>query len=317
MITVKQSYNFPGSSSASTVSYTMSSNNSCVGVTPASGTVSPGTTVEFTFQFQTEACFATQFTLSTYDDVCAVPVSTTFSIANTCSTLDATVSNTPSISNPFIYTVVPSGGNPGYTVEWEYNTTIFNLVAKGTTGFKLELSLKSSKVVLPTSTVIKAHITDENGCTKVASYTYTFCVPVASNAFVTAQCITSQSVGGITAGNGANAYLQVSQCAGTTTDWSTLNLSYDTTKLYVTNVDNYLTIYGVAPTVATTYPIVYSVANSIGITSTEAIVTVSLPVCSTPVSGPTIATSSTKLLTADSSGTVKTLAVDDITFSAL
>ncbi len=315
MITQTQSYNFPGSSGASTVYYTMSSNSSSVSVTPASGSVTPGTTVEFTFTFANESSFSTQFTLSCYDDVCATPVSNVFSLANPCSTLAGVISNTPSITNPFIFTLAPSGGSGTYTKTWQYNTAIFNLVAKGTTGNKLELSLKSPKVNLPSSTEIKAVITDSNGCSETASYSYTFCTPVVSNQFKTAACIPSQSLGGLTVTTGVSVTLTATGCAGTTIDWDTLELSYDTTKLYVNVVGDTLTIYATAVTTATSYNITYSVLNSVGISSNEGTITVSVPVCSQAIAGPSIAVSSTKLPPGYSAGTTVTLDVESITFT--
>lgn len=315
MITRTQSYNFPGSSGATEVYYTIASSNSCVSVTPASGTIDPGDTVEFSFSFASEACFSTQFTLTCYDDACSLPITRTFTIANPCSTLTGTLSNTPSVSNPFIFTLSPSGGEGGYSISWDYNTTLFNLVAKGTTGNKLELSLKSSKVVIPASTQVKATITDANGCTEIVSYTYTFCVPTSANSFIAAQCITQQSIGGITAVSGASVNLTAGNCAGTTIDWSTLSLEYDTTKLHVATSDNQLTIYGAAVTSSTTYSITWSVANTAGIRSNDATVTVSLPVCTIALAGPTILKSSVKMLTGETTGATKTLDVESITFS--
>lgn len=319
MITVTQSYNFPGGPNATEVYYTMSSSNTCVSVTPVSGTVDPGTTVEFTFSFQSESCFSTTFTLVTWDDVCETKVSNVFSIASPCSSLDGTISNVPSGTNPFIFTVVPTGGVPGYTIEWQYNTALFKLTsARTSSNDTLELNLRSVELALPHTTQIKAKITDSNGCSETVSHTYTFCIPVASNIFATAACIPSQTQGGLTVGAGVGGIqLNVSECAGTTTNWSSVNLSYDTTKLYVTvDTSGIMTVYGVVPLTATTYNINYTVLNSLGIQSNTGIVTVSIPTCATPVSGPSIASSSTKLPSGFSSGTTVSLALEDITFAS-
>lgn len=323
MITQTQNYRFPGSSTATEVYYTMSSSSSCVAVTPASGTVSPGDTVEFSFAFSSEDCFSTVFTLSTWDDGCEAPVEYDFTLASPCASLTGTISNTPSFTNPFIFTISPSGGAAGYTVVWSYNTGLFNLLGE-TRGSglsrKIELSPRflatSTGLIQPTQTTVSATITDSNGCTETVSYTYTFCTPVASSKFVSAVCIPSQVQGGLTVGVAVGGVtLDVTTCSGTTNDWSTLELSYDTTKLYVTNTSNVLTIYGVAPSTATTYQVTYSVANTYGLRSNDATVTVSLPVCAISNSNPAILKSSTKMLTGETTGATKTLDVESITFS--
>lgn len=313
MTTVKQSYRFPGGTGASTVYYTMTSGSSNVTVTPASGTVTPGTTVEFTFQYASEADFTTQHTLVTWDNVCETPISKTFSISNPCSTLSLSIGNTPSSSNPFIFVATPSGGTPGYSVTWSYNTTLFNLVSQARQS--IELSLKPL-TAFPQTTNITATVTDSNGCSETTSFSYALCSPTATNQFVTAHCITQQPIGGITAKNGATATLVANPCSGKTINWDTLTLSYDTTKLYVTNDDNVLTIYGVAPATQTTYNITYSVADNYGFRSNDATVTVSLPTCSIAVAGPSVAKSSTKLPAGYSSGTTVSLALESITFDS-
>lgn len=328
MITQKQQYRFPGSSTATEVYYTLGSNNSCVSVTPASGTVTPGTTVEFTFTFESESCFSTVFTLQTWDDVCATPVSTEFSIANPCSTLSGTISNTPSTSNPFIFTAMPSGGTAPYTVEWEYNSGLFTEIADTTSSgsdrkitFQPTFITNNSGTILPGDTTIKARITDYNGCEHVVNYTYSFCQPVVQNYNVVSHCIEAQEIGNITARNFGVATIQPSVCAGTTTDWTSIELDYDTNILHATlgrttATTAVLEVYGIRPTTAQSATVSYSVANSYGIRSNLGTVTIRLNVCplsgAGTISGPVITTSNTTLLAADGPGTVKTLAVEDI-----
>lgn len=329
MITVKQKYSFPGATGATEVYYTMSSSNTCVSVTPVSSTVTPGTTVEFTFTFATEACFNTVFTLQTWDDVCATPVSTSFSIASPCSTLTGTISNTPSTTNPFIFTVAPSGGTAGYSIEWQYNTGLFSLISDTITGTVLELSpvsiVTTSGTILPGTAEIKAKITDSNGCTETISYIYTLCTPQISNYFLPTHCVSAIEIGSITARNRASVTIEPVVCAGTTIDWSSTQLSYDTTKLYAnvgrtTSTIATIEVYGIRPTTASQYNITYSVADNFGVRSATGTITVSLNVCplsgAGTISGPVIGSTTTTLLTGEGSGTIKTLNVEDITFSA-
>lgn len=331
MIVQKQKYRFPGSASATEVSYTIGSASSCVAVTPATGTVTPGTTVEFTFTFATEDCFSTVFTLQTWDDVCATPVSTTFSIASPCSTLSGNIYNTPSVTNPFVFTVIPTGGTAPYTVEWEYNTGLFNVVADTTDSrgdrkivFEPSFIATNSGTILPGSTTIKARITDNNGCEEVLSYLYTFCQPQVYNGNVTAHCIDATEVGNITARNYAVFTIVPTICAGTTTDWDTLELDYDTSILHVqldrtSTTSAVIKIYGIRPASLQQHSVNYSVANNYGIRSNLGTVTAILQVC--PLvgvgggSGPVIPVSNSILLPGEGSGAVKTLALEDIIFS--
>lgn len=332
MITVKQSYKFPGGPSATEAYYTMASSGTCAAVTPVSGTVVPGTTVEFAFSFNNEECFTNEFTLTTWDDVCLTPVSNTFTVPSPCSTLSGTISNTPSTTNPFIFTVTPSGGTPGYDINWEY-PGVFRPISEtaSSTGarvieFQPVFIGTSSGLLLPGDVMVKATITDSVGCQQVISYTYSFCQPTTSNVYAAAHCIEAVDIGAITARNVAVTTLKVTQCAGTTTDWNTLELDYDTTKLYAvlgkqTDTEATITIYGIRPTSLSSYNISYSVANSYGIRSTLGTITVNLPVCPLAgggtVSGPVfVAPNATKLLTGEGAGTVKTLALEDIVFSA-
>lgn len=315
MITVQQKYKLNGSAGASTVYYTMQSDDTCVAVTPASGSVTPGTTVEFTFTFADTSCFATNFTLITYDDDCATPVPYVFAIANPCSTLDTTISNVPSATNPFIFTNVPSGGTPGYTTVWSYSTVLFSLVSKNDS--KLELSLGDVRG-LPPSATISATVTDSKGCTTTDTYVYTFCEPVGHNDFVTLVCLPTTTVSGTTVYTGlGNVELTATTCPGTTNDWSTLQLSYDTTKLLILQENEFLAIYGKASlTSATSYPISFSVANSLGIRSAVKTLSVQIPICQDSTNSVVVQNKVTKLVTGDTTGTMKYLDVEDLVFTS-
>jgi len=292
----------------------MAPDDTCVSVTPSTGTAATGTTVEFTFVFEDTACFATNFTLTTYDDQCSTPVPYTFTIASPCSTLAVTVANAPSSTNPFIFTATPSGGNPGYTVSWHYNTKLFNLISSNNS--KLELVLDAE--TLPATTEIKATVTDDKGCTYTDTYIYTFCQPIGHNDFLNLVCIPSQTVSGKTVYSAYGGFeLTATTCAGTTNDWSTLELSYDTTKLLVINEAQYINIYGLLnATSAGNYFIQYTVANSVGIRSEPKTISVQIPICAASTNSVVVQSKVSKLATADTPGTVKYLALDDLIFDA-
>jgi len=332
MITVKQSYKFTGGPSATEVYYTMGASGSCAAVTPASGTVDPGEIVEFAFTFNTEDCFTSEFTLTTWDDVCSTRVINAFTVSNPCSTLAGTIFNTPSVTNPFIFTIIPTGGTPGYTINWEY-TGVFRVISQTTNdegNVRIEfqpqfIANNSGTVPLPGDTTIRAVITDSVGCQQAVSYNYTFCRAAVSSMSVTSHCIDALSIGQITARNIAVATITATPCSGTTIDWDAIEFSYDTTKLHVvagrtTATQMTVTIYGVRPASLQSHVVTYSVADNYGIRSTTGTISAVLQVCplvgTGVVSGPTIPVSSSFLLPGEGPATVKTLAIEDIIYSA-
>lgn len=322
MITITKTYKFPGSASATEVTYTWTTNNTCASITPSSGTVAPGTEVEFTFTFASESCFTTQFTLTSYDDVCSNLIKQIYSYANPCSTLTGTLSNTPSSTNPYIYTVQPEGGVGPYTYSWGYNTALFEEITglRDSPDEQLALRLKDEVAIVPNVTDITVTITDSNGCSETLANSTSICQPIASNQTVTTTCIASTEVGSITATSSVGGVqLIVSECAGTALNWTTLELDYDTTKLHVVHEGSgVLTIYGIGVTTQAEYSIVFSVKNDIGTESTQGTVSVVIPVCTnvTDNSGPVFTSvQATKFLTGEGGGTVKSLALEPIIFS--
>ena len=320
MITRKQKYKFVGSSEATNITYSIVGDNDCVSITPSSDTVAKNTTVEFTFSFEDESCFSTQFTITTVDDSCVDAKTTSFYILNPCGTLSGSLTNTPSSTNPFIFNLIVSGGNPSYTVDWQYDNVLFNLLSSTGSGSirNLQLSPKylTSNVIVPSNTTIRANITDNSNCTETIEYEYTFCQPVGHNDFITLNCIPSQTISGSTVYSGlGNVELTATTCAGTTNDWSTLQLSYDTSKLIVLNTNEFITVYSKQNlTSAANIPITFSVENSVGIRSTDKTVMVQVPICQDTSNSVVVQNKTTKLVTGDTTGTIKYLDVDSITF---
>lgn len=318
MITQTKTYNLPGTTGSSTVTYTMSSSNPCASVSPSSGTVSPGNSVEFTFTFEDETCFSDAvFTLSKYDDICSTPVSTVFSLTNPCNSLSSTISNTPSTDNPFVFTASTTGGVAPYRYKWSWNTATFKqLEFNGAQMILSPLYLSDPNISPPSTSKIKLLTIDANGCEYAATYTYNFCSPIASNEIATTSCIPSTVFNGITFTSAVTVDLSVSTCSGTTTDWSKFSSTYDSSKLRVVNDEGVLTIYATQQTTTTNYTIRWSVQNSVGVASNIATVTVSVPVCTTTKkANPVIESKTTKLAPADTAGTVKELDVSAITFA--
>jgi len=317
MITINKTYKFTGSATATTVTYTWESANECAGVTPSSGTITSGQTVDFVFTYEDEACTSTEFTLSTYDNVCETPVEQTYSYANPCTSLSASVKQTTEGSNPFVFTVLPTGGTSPYNIQWVYNTAVFQPASQNsnTPDNILYLEIKPSVTILPSAAKVTANITDANGCTVSVEKKLNLCQPTVTNALAEAICIVPFPAGNITANTlTGDIELSASECSGTTIDWSTIQLSYDTSKLFVQTNLNIMTVYAIAGIVAQTYNITYTVKNSIGVTSTEGVVTVSVPVCTTDsLLGPSMPTAiSKKFASGATSGDTLELQLENI-----
>lgn len=321
MITQKRKYKFNGSATSTNVTYSIVSDNNCVSITPSSNTVAKGTIVEFTFQFEDEACFSSEFTITSTDDACIDPKITTFNLSNSCGSLSAVLTNAPSSTNPFIFNLTITGGSPNYTVTWQYDTVLFDLLSQSGSGAtrSLQLSpkyLSNSNLPTPSFTVVKANVVDNNGCEETVEYIYTLCQPAGHNDFVTLNCIPTQTISGTTVYTGlGNIELIATECTGTTNDWTTLELSYDTSKLLVLSEAEFINIYGKQNlTSAVNIPITYSVANSIGVRSVPKTIMVQIPLCQDSTNAVVVQSKNIKLLSTDTGGTIKYLDVDSITF---
>jgi len=284
MITLNKTYRFTGSPTAETVYYTWAADNACASVTPVSGEVVSGQTVDFEFTFTDTDCFATTFTLSSYDDKCPTPVTQEYTYSVPCSTLLAPVSNTPSNTNPSVFTVQPSGGVGPYDIKWYFNDAIFKLSGEDTNSSLVLLTRDDGKK-LPVSTTITVVVTDTNGCEVTTDYEYVICQPVANSPSARAICVQPIEIGGITSDTWAGGIvLRADGCNGTTIDWDTIELSYSGNIYVQTNV-NVMSVFGVSTDTSQTYNIDYTVKNNIGTVSTVGRVTVIIPVCNTSQTG--------------------------------
>lgn len=294
MIKITKQYRLTGSADSTNVTYTWSSGNSCASITPTTGTVPTDEVVEFEFEYTDEACTDTVFTLSVYDDACPTPIEYEYSYKNPCPSLSLTVSNTPDRGNPFVFTANATEGTAPYTYEWNYNDALFEITRQ--VGSTLALRLKDVSII-PDSTVVTATVTDVNGCSKETDYTYNICQPKATDAAATSICVTPIKVNGKSYNSWAGGIqLFASECSGTTIDWDTVELNYDTTSLFVQTNINVMTVYSNSSNTTDTYIIGYTVKNSNGITSTEGTVTVVVPSCSVSElnAGPSIPTAINK-----------------------
>lgn len=295
-----------------TLTYTISHDGSCMSISPATGTANDGDIIEFTFSLDNEECYDSTITL-TYEDsegVSGDPY--TFSLDNSCS-LSGVLSNQPTATNPYVF-ILNVTATSNYTTTWDYDTTIFDV--SGTTNNSIELQLINEELL--DTTQIKATVTDSIGCTTVATYNYAFCEPTATNLVANLVCIPelSDSLSLYSSGR-TNLQLNVNACSGKTIDWDTLVLSYDTSKLLVTQDEtdgSIIKVYARASAAGRTYDITYKVKDSDGLFSNEAYVRVTGAVCET-INYPVTPINTTELNPADVFGTELNLDIEDNVFS--
>lgn len=261
MITRKIKRKFT-SATGNSMSYTLTSNNTCVQISPSSGTVISGETIEFEFQFSTVNCFSTIFTLTVTDSDCETPTTETFTLPSPCSSLDGTISFTPDARSPYKFTISPVGGTADYTYQWAFDENLFTST-RGTTNSTLTVRLEQSSV--PTFTEVFCTITDASGCQTTISYVHTFCKPVIQTETVQLQCVADFGTGFNM--SGTLSLSDISSCTEIV-DWSTLEFNNDESQILISNNAGFLTISGKSTSSSTTTLITGTVQNSIGVEAT-------------------------------------------------
>jgi len=279
MITEFKDFRFV-SGGGSDIDYQISANNSCVSVTPSTGTVTSGQIVRVEFNFSTEQCFETNFTLRAQSKECPDAEELVFTIPIPCTSLLGVLTNTPSVLNPFVFNLSIQGGNPDYQVQWQFNTALFETVTRPTSN-RLELRIKSGVTVLPSTSEIRAFIEDSKGCSRSSAYILTLCSPQIFNGSVQTSCINMTSIGTIDATSAFGGYqLQSTSCAGSIIDWGTAELEYNTNRFFVQRTGSQLTIYARGSSVTIIQDTIsVRVKDSAGIYSNWATITVTIPQC--------------------------------------
>lgn len=185
---------------------------------------------------------------------------------------------------PYTYVIIPSGGVPGYTYQWSYNTAIFSQTSSTSapTHGAIVLSLNTDYPGFPTTTTINVLVTDSNGCTRSRSFSQQINGPDSPNITAIAQYSLTRELSKTFELKG----LTLPVVAGfSSIDWSTLsivtplNVTYDYP--YGEGVPNstpgVINLYFASSLANTTQTISYTVKDVVGISSNSADITVTIP----------------------------------------
>jgi hypothetical protein len=268
------------SNGGSDIDYQITSDNSCVSVTPSTGTVSSNTIVSFEFQFNDDDCFSTNFTLTAKSKECPVAEEFVFVVPIPCTSLLGVLTNTPSNSNPFVFNLAIQGGTPGYDTQWQFNTALFETVTPPAFN-RLEIRLKQGVTNLPNTSEIRAFIEDAKGCQRTSSYILTLCSPIIFDGAVETACINTINVNGLSATSAFGGYqIQSTACAGSSIDWETTEFQFNPSRLAVQRNGSQLVIYGRGSSFHVSQEqLLIRAKDSTGVYSNWATITVTMPPC--------------------------------------
>ena len=191
-----------------------------------------------------------------------------------------------STNGEFVFVATTTGGDGDYTYTWSYDTQLFTKQVDDTDEEDNYLSLKlRAYETLPISTVVSLLVTDSQGCTKTANYTYNFCKPTTSDIRLNLVCGVPTDT--ICTGN-TSYYKQldlepyITLCSGQTIDWSTLTLGIPS-GLCITKNGSVIKIAS-TNSIGISQIVNWSVKTTAGVRSTVSQITVGIPIC-TNVSG--------------------------------
>lgn len=196
--------------------YTWLTNNPCVKFNKLTGT-SPNGIIMTNICFSDEDCLTNSVIQLHVKD--SVNCEKTFAISKTNPCTEFAIEPIVLETNDmvFSYTAVASNGNPPFTYDWIYDTSVFQLNKQ--LGNRLDLNLVNP--MFNETTNVTVIMTDANGCTRLQTYSYTFCQAIANN--ITYQgCIENNLV----TLNGR--LISLSLCNSVSIDWSTLQFSLPT-----------------------------------------------------------------------------------------
>jgi len=189
---------------------------------------------------------------------------------NPCSDLTLNVSQ-----DDLQFTANVSGGTPGYTYTWTYDTTLFKSTV--TNQRVLSLQLKDD-VIIPPESNVRIEVADKNGCTTSSLYEFGINGPTLLVQSKNGTCLadTTTTTSGIVADKFVT--FTVTDANGGNINNSTIDVSYDTSKHHVSVTNNVITVFS-AETGSDSISV--TVRNDLGIISNSATYTVNWPTCST------------------------------------
>lgn len=231
--------------------------------------------------FLDEACFTNAVITAKFTDANGCSNSKAVTVANPCTTLNTTVSN----NGEFVFIADTSGGTPGYTYEWIYDTGIFNTVPDSDPTDNI-LSLNFIGTVQPASTIISVVTTDNNNCQTIVNYTYRFCRPtwnVRDNTTISLNCDNTPLVGcsftPISQRRNYSLANILTLCSDQEVDWTTLEVNSSTNICVVNNQDGTISIASNSTGLSTLIQL--NVKTKSGIKSFTLYLTISSPACLT------------------------------------
>lgn len=289
MIKETKQFKITPSTTATGYSYTLVSDDASIIINKSLDSFSDNLerTIDFTFTLLSEASFAANYTLTVIENGTNCVKIYNFTISNFCELMTVSIANTPTATNPFVYTATVAGGNSPYILDWEFDKELFNPRVVSNSN-PLTLSPLST-VTLPDTTTIRLRVTDKKGCTKTAEYLHAISSPNVTNQYITATCVDSyfDSILKEQIKWKATVTLIGTPTAGASINWSTLEItsphdniilasSVDGVSIYVK--DNFRTADLV---LKSTYDITYRVKDTTGVYSNVGVISLLIPICRT------------------------------------
>lgn len=277
MIKVIQPITISGSADVSWITYKLTKNVNCIGITPSSGTIQGSSqTINFEFLFSDQACILNPITLNLESDTnCSNSIA--FYVSNPCENISTQIVNNFDSGNPLAFSVLVTGATQPYTTEWQYDTTIMEAVQEGDS---LKLQLKTG-VTVPPNTFVRAKVTDFNNCVSETVYSYQFQAPTALNASSNINCIPDTIIDGKeVAGQSGIVNLDADTPAGTTLDYDTVEFINPYSDLFIKRISpTQIQALSQVRAVTGTKSIQWSVKNTLGIRSNYGLLSFVVPSC--------------------------------------
>lgn len=258
MIVVNKIYQLSPASDTPPYNYSWSANNSCVSISPASGTTTDGK-VSVTFSYINEACLASSNATISYSSTGGCSYSNTVTVPNVCGNLS--LNDISAEGSTIFRTSAFTNLCASVDFTWTYDTTVYDLVQQSgsVSDSELILKLKAGRRP-PASTEIKVRATDCYGCFREKTYNASFIVG-------TARRVVGNMLAG-PSGFSSNEIIIPIPTNTTTPLWETLDITLNSPATYEIVEDNRIIFNAPASTPAGTIQGTYTVQDVSGTLST-------------------------------------------------